>query len=110
MIRRERNKEMEEKDITTVIAETADKAVKMLQDSGSKVINILDTEKQKAEIRSEIGHNARDLSKAYEKLGRDYYNMKKTGEAIEGEKDAFDLISSKEKIIELLNEKLDNLE
>jgi len=88
----------------------ADKAVRKLQDSSKAVMGMLDTEKQKAEIRSEIGHASRDLSKAYEKLGRDYYTYKVTGRIIETEKDMMDLIRTKEKIIELLNEKLDNLE
>ena len=101
---------MEEKDITTKIQETADKYVKILQDSGKSVLSKLDIEKQKAEIRSDIGHIARDLSRIYEKFGRDYYNMKVTGVAIESENDTMDLIRSKEKLIELLNEKLDNLE
>ncbi|MCR5794186.1 MAG: hypothetical protein K6G61_02395 [Solobacterium sp.] len=101
---------MEEKDITTKIQETADKYVKILQDSGKSVLSKLDIEKQKAEIRSDIGHIARDLSRIYEKLGRDYYNKKVTGVAIESENDTMDLIRSKEKLIELLNEKLDNLE
>lgn len=101
---------MEEKDITAKLQETADKFVNILQDSGKNVLTKLDLEKQKAEIRSDIGHIAKDLSRIYEKLGRDYYTMKVTGIAIESENDTMDLIRSKEKLIELLNEKLDNLE
>lgn len=87
-----------------------DSAVKSAQDLGKKAADRLDKEKQKAEVRSEIGHNSRELSKAYEKLGRAYYEFKENNTVISEEKDTFDLIRSKEKLIELLNEKLDSLE
>lgn len=97
-------------DFNNKINDMAEKAVRKLQDGSKAVIGMLDNEKQKAEIRSEIGHSARDLSKAYEKLGREYYTYKVTGKIMETEKDIMDLIRTKEKIIELLNEKLDGLE
>ena len=75
-----------------------------------KLIGRLDAEKKKAEIRSEIGHNARDLSKAYEKLGRDYYNSVVMKTSMSDSSSTMDLIRSKEKLIELLNEKLDSLD
>ncbi len=101
---------MEEKVISTRMHAAADKAVKKLQDGSKQMINILDVEKQKAEVRSDIGHCSKDLSKAYEKLGRMYYAWKMESKEMEGEADMFDLIRSKEKIIELLNEKLERLD
>ncbi len=81
-----------------------------LNETGRKVLDTLDTEKKKAEIRSEIGHNSRDLSKAYEKLGRDYFTAKMAGHDLSSNNETFNLIRSKEKVIELLNEKLDLIE
>ena len=81
-----------------------------LNEKGKQVLRMLELEKKKAEIRSEIGHNSRDLSKAYEKLGRDYFNAKMAGHYLSSNNETFNLIRSKEKVIELLNEKLDILE
>ena len=91
------------------INDYADKALKKTKEAGETVISRLDAEKKKAEIRSEVGHTSRDLSKLYEKLGRAYYNAKEMGTVIDNEKETFDLIRTKEKCIELLNEKLNTL-
>ncbi|MBR3312353.1 MAG: hypothetical protein IKG15_11105 [Solobacterium sp.] len=87
-----------------------DKASKMIQDGSKNVISMLDKEKNKAEIRAEIGHNARDLSKAYEQLGREYCAALAANKTFVPKESAMELIRSKEKVIELLNEKLDKLE
>ena len=87
-----------------------DKAAKTIEKGGKSLLEKLDVEKQKAQIRSEIGHNSRDLTKAYEKLGRDFYAAQVTGIPMEDQTSAFDLIRAKEKLIELLNDKLDSLE
>ena len=81
-----------------------------LNEKGKQVLSMLELEKKKAEIRSEIGHNSSDLSTAYEKLGRDYYTAKMAGHDLSSNNETFSLIRSKEKVIELLNEKLDLLE
>jgi lipid II:glycine glycyltransferase (peptidoglycan interpeptide bridge formation enzyme) len=98
------NKDFEE--FSKKVNEYTDKTVKTLKDLGSKTITYLDAEKQKAQIRSEIGQNNRELTKAYEKLGRDYYASKVTGNELPSENNTFDLIRSKEKVVELLNDKL----
>ena len=97
-------------DFNTKLNDFVDKASKAIQDGGRKALDRLDLEKQKSEIRSEIGHNSRDLTKAYEKLGRAYFEAKERGGAVEGEAGLLDLIRSKEKVIQLLHEKLTALE
>lgn len=87
-----------------------EEALKTMKETTEVVLKKFDLEKQKAEIRSEIGHHSRELSKSYEKLGRQYYLHVEQGKEIGGEKDIFELIRSKEKLIELLNEKLEKLE
>lgn len=99
-----------EKDFAEKVNNFKDEAMKAMKETSEYVLKKFDTEKRKAEIRSEIGHNARELSKSYEKLGRQYFNHKENGTEIGGEKDTFELIRAKEKLIELLNEKLDQLE
>lgn len=99
-----------EKDFTEKLNAFKEEAIKAMKETTDTVLKKLDTEKRKAEIRSEIGHNARELSKAYEKLGRQYFTYKENNVEIGNEKETFELIRSKEKLIELLNEKLDGIE
>ena len=68
--------ENKEKDFTERFNTLKDEALKAMKETTETVLKKLDTEKRKAEIRSEIGHNARELSKAYEKLGREYFLLK----------------------------------
>ena len=68
--------ENKEKDFTERFNTLKDEALKAMRETTETVLKKLDTEKRKAEIRSEIGHNARELSKAYEKLGREYFLLK----------------------------------
>lgn len=99
-----------EKDFTEKLNAFKEEAIKAMKETTDTVLKKLDTEKRKAEIRSEIGHNARELSKAYEKLGRQDFTYKENNVEIGNEKETFELIRSKEKLIELLNEKLDGIE
>lgn len=116
MIMSENNNDNNEKkgingdDISKQFNDFINSAVKVTQDFGKKAATRLDQEKQKAEVRSEIGHNSREVSRAYEKLGREYYEFKENNTEMKDETDTFDLIRSKEKLIELLNEKLDSFE
>ena len=82
--------------------------VKKVNDVTKDVVTVVAGEKEKAQIRSEIGHNTRDLSRAYEKLGREYYASVKEGKELNC-KDTFELIRSKELLISLLNEKLEGM-
>lgn len=87
-----------------------EEAFRTMKETSELVIQKFDLEKKKAEIRSEIGHHSRELAKSYEKLGRQYFAHVEQGIEIGGEKDTLELIRSKEKLIELLQEKLDQLE
>ena len=97
-------------DFNTKLNELVGNLSKVIQDGSKTVLSTLDKEKAKAELRAEIGHNSRDLTKAYEQLGRDFYAATVTGKKFEPSNSTMDLIRSKEKVIELLNEKLDKLD
>ena len=80
-----------------------------VNDVTKDVMSRLSDEKEKAQVRSEIGHHSRDLSRAYEKLGRQYYESVTSGKEMDV-KDTMELIHSKELLVKLLNEKLESLE
>ena len=98
-----------EEDLNMTITDVTDKVVKAVSEKRKKVLSHLEMEQKKAQIRSEIGHNQRELTKAYEKLGREYYAALSEGHEPEDAKVTAELIRSKEKVIELLQEKLENL-
>lgn len=87
----------------------ADKAMKSMESVGKSAWNRLDTEKQKAELKAQISSNQKERDCAYEKLGREYYAMKTEGTAVQDEQELSDLIQEKTKTIDLLNEKLKEL-
>lgn len=77
-----------------------------MESAGKSAWDRLDTEKQKAELKAQISSNQKELSCAYEKLGREYFEMKTNGAAMNDEKDLSDLIREKTKTIDLLRDKL----
>lgn len=97
-------------DFEKKVNDMVDDLMKKVNDVAKEVVTRFDSEKEKAQIRSEIGHNSRDLTKAYEKLGRAYYESVSKGEPMEDMKDTLEMIRSKELLVKLLNEKLDNLD
>ena len=97
-------------DFEKKVNDMVDDLMKKVNDVAKEVVTRFDSEKEKAQIRSEIGHNSRDLKKAYEKLGRAYYESVSKGEPMEDMKDTMEMIRSKELLVKLLNEKLDNLD
>ena len=97
-------------DFEKKVNDMVDDLMKKVNDVAKEVVTRFDSEKEKAQIRSEIGHNSRDLTKAYEKLGRAYYESVSKGEPMEDMKDTMEMIRSKELLVKLLNEKLDNLD
>ena len=97
-------------DFEKKVNDMVDDLMKKVNDVAKEVVTRFDSEKEKAQIRSEIGHNSRDLTKAYEKLGRAYYESVFKGEPMEDMKDTMEMIRSKELLVKLLNEKLDNLD
>ena len=97
-------------DFEKKVNDMVDDLMKKVNDVAKEVVTRFDSEKEKAQIRSEIGHNSRDLTKAYEKLGRAYYESVSKGEPMEDMKDTMEMIRSKELLVKLLNEKLDGLD
>ena len=97
-------------DFEKKVNDMVDDLMKKVNDVAKEVVTKFDSEKEKAQIRSEIGHNSRDLTKAYEKLGRAYYESVSKGEPMEDMKDTMEMIRSKEMLVKLLNEKLDGLD
>ena len=97
-------------DFEKKVNDMVDDLMKKVNDVAKEVVTRFDSEKEKAQIRSEIGHNSRDLTKAYEKLGRAYYESVSKGEPMEEMKDTIEMIRSKEMLVKLLNEKLDGLD
>lgn len=97
-------------DFEKKVNDMVDDLMKKVNDVAKEVVTRFDSEKEKAQIRSEIGHNSRDLTKAYEKLGKAYYESVSKGEPMEDMKDTMEMIRSKELLVKLLNEKLDNLD
>jgi|LAHS01.1.fsa_nt_gb hypothetical protein len=85
------------------------KAVKTAQDYGKKAADRVDLEKQKAGIRSEIGHTKKELADAYNSLGRMYYDAKVNNTEMPTEQLTLDQITEKENTIKELNDKLDAL-
>jgi hypothetical protein len=96
-------------DFSKQMNEFLDKAVKTVQDCGKKAADRLDLEKQKAGIRSEIGHTKKVLSDAYDQLGRGYYAYKMSSTEMVDEQVLLDRITEKENQIKELNEKLNQL-
>ena len=97
-------------DFEKKVNDMVDDLMKKVNDVAKEVVTRFDSEKEKAQIRSEIGHNSRDLTKAYEKLGRAYYESVSKGEPMEDMKDTMEMIRSKDLLVKLLNETLDNLD
>lgn len=87
-------------DFAINVSTTVDETVKVVKEKADKEIS-------KIRLRSEIGQNERDIAKAYAKLGEAYYNAKENNSEMSDVKDLLDLIRSKKKLIELLEEKLD---
>ena len=93
-------------DMNKKFSDFIDRAMQKAGETSKDILAKLDVEKNKAEIKAEIGYNERDLRKAYEKVGRDFFAAKEAGKEYNTDNSTFDLIRSKEKVIELLNEKL----
>ena len=97
-------------DFEKKVNDMVDDLMKKVNDVAKEVVTRFDSEKEKAQIRSEIGHNSRDLTKAYEKLGRAYYESVTSASPMEDMKETMEMIRSKEMLVKLLNEKLDGLD
>ncbi len=105
----ERTENMSE-DFNAKVNEFVEKAGKTIEEGSKNLLSKLDYEKRKAEIRSEIGHASRDLTKAYERLGREFYEAKVNNREFTDSCNTFELIRTKEKVLELLHERLTRVE
>ena len=79
-------------------------AANTIQEGSRKVIGFANKEMEKTKLRSDIGHTNRELAKAYEKLGRDYYASKVLGEDIDLEESLHPIITSEATLKELKND------
>jgi hypothetical protein len=104
------NQDANGEDFTKQVNDFFNKAVKTAQTYGKKAADKIDLEKQKAGIRSEIGHNIKEISAAYEKLGRGYYDAKVNQKEFPDENETIELITKKEAENQSLNEKLSALD
>ena len=92
-----------------MFTDLVENASKLVQDGSHRALSVLDKEREKAKMRSEIGYNKKELSKSYEELGRACYDALMNGTELSA-KEIIEHISSKEKSLELLSEKLKSVE
>jgi predicted ATPase len=93
------------------VDEQSDKVVKFVNDSTRDLQKLVQAERRKLELRSEIGEHTRALNKAYVRLGEACFEAQESGKKDLGDNaDLFDLIRNKRRLIELLQEQLETLE
>lgn len=92
------------------LTEVTEKASRLI-DSGAKDLpETLNREKKKMDLRSQIGKNRRAVQKAYTRVGEAYFNYVEYGTSMDEMRDVVDLIRSNNKVIELLEEQLAQME
>lgn len=99
-----------EKDLTETISSLIEKGTETFNKKTKNITDQIAKERKKLEIRSQIGQHERQLSKAYERIGKAYYDEKETGVASEDLTDVIALVRSNRKVVELLNEQLAQFE
>lgn len=97
-------------DLTKVLNETAGKVAKFVNDGAKTIGTIAQQQRQRLELKAEIGEHTRVLNKTYARLGQAYYEAQEAGRSPEGTDDLIKLIQSSKKLISMLNEKLDALQ
>ncbi|MBR2067499.1 MAG: hypothetical protein IJ875_04475 [Solobacterium sp.] len=97
-------------DLNTTINEWVETATRLVEEGTKNAKRFVDAEREKNKIRSEIGMNKKELVKAYEQFGRDVYGQIEKGIEMKNRDEMVDLIRSKEKLISLLQAKLNLLE
>lgn len=100
------NKDSGTDEFTKGLNDFFNKAFKTAQDYGKKTADKIDLEKKKAEIKSKIGHNLKDISASCEQLGRGYYDFKVNQKEFADEQNLVDAIRTKEEENAQLNEQL----
>ena len=102
--------ENNEKDFTETISSLIEKGTETLNKTTKTITDQLAKERKKLEIKSQIGQHERQLSKAYERLGKAYFDQMESGAAMENVDDVTALIRSNRKVVKLLNEQLKQFE
>lgn len=87
-----------------------DETVKFLTDNAEALSNRIDIEKNKIDIKSQIGHHERVIRKNYARLGEAYYDYMENYGSMEKTEDLLESIKTNKKVIELLNAQLAELE
>ena len=102
--------ENNEKDFTETISSLIEKGTETLNKTTKTITDQLAKERKKLEIKSQIGQHERQLSRAYERLGKAYFDQMESGAAMENVDDVTALIRSNRKVVKLLNEQLKQFE
>ncbi len=96
-------------DLQKQIEELLGKTAKAVNESVNYVANKVDIEKNKIDIKSQIGYHERTLRKAYTRLGEAYYQSLEAGVPMVNNEDLLEVIKTNKKVIHLLEEQLKNL-
>lgn len=96
-------------DLQKEIEELLNKTTKAVNESVNYVATKVNKEKNKLDIKSQIGYHERTLKKAYCRLGEAYFISVETGIAMENNEDLLEVIKTNKKVIRLLEEQLHNL-
>ena len=89
-------------DLEKIIDETGKALEAGLTDLG----NALALEKERMDIRSQIGHHQRKINRTFANLGEAYYNFVNGEGSVEALDEMVDSISANKKVIELLEQQL----
>ena len=99
-----------EKDVTETISSFIEKGTEVFTKKTKTITDQIAKERKKLEIKSQIGQHERQISKAYERIGKAYYEHIESGASMNNLDDITALVRSNLKVVELLNEQLSNLE
>ena len=93
-------------DLFKELEQLVDKTAKKLNDGVNQVAAKVSEEKNKIDLKSQIGHHERTVRKNYARLGEAYYNLVVNGTAIENQDDLIEMIKTNQKVISLLEDQL----
>lgn len=97
-------------DLFKELEQLVDKTAKKLNDGVNQVAAKVSEEKNKIDLKSQIGHHERTVRKNYARLGEAYYNLVVNGTAIENQDDLIEMIKTNKKVISLLEDQLKQFE
>lgn len=97
-------------DLFKELEQLVDKTAKKLNAGVNQVAAKVSEEKNKIDLKSQIGHHERTVRKNYARLGEAYYNLVVNGTAIENQDDLIEMIKTNKKVISLLEDQLKQFE